>query len=283
MDFPLGALFSAVIVFFALSAGYFTRVNQFIIVGLSVLGIIVFAAISSWSAGMSPRYNANGKNGLWRRAHNYFHEIVSVLKSVESLITAIATVLLSFATAGVGLIAYWQWESLSNTDNTLHETLVASNRAWAAAGGVDAHGAITGGQGLKIRIQYANTGKSPAIKWVQHFSGGPVPTPDPSEITPVTAGVNTDCDGLVPGSDGIAVFPNAARQEWANTEMPERDYSAYLPLLLANKAALVIKGCFVYETMHEPHKTWFCFIVYRNGKFSTIDESTQCADAHGAD
>jgi hypothetical protein len=117
----------------------------------------------------------------------------------------------------------------------------------------------------------------------QHFSRQFVPTPTDLEIVPVIAGENTECLNLTLNKDGVAVFPSISRQEWVNTEI-QKDiaYSNNVQLLMGKKVALIVKGCFTYETMNEQHNTWFCYVILRNGKLSTIDNTAQCQDAHGA-
>ena len=73
-----------------------------------------------------------------------------------------------------------------------------------------------------------------------------------SEITPVVAGANTDCDGLSPRDGGIAVFQSVPKQEWAHTTIWRYIFALYVPALQANTQALVIKGCFSISENYGP-------------------------------
>jgi hypothetical protein len=62
-----------------------------------------------------------------------------------------ANLILAIATGALVWIAIGQWRVLDHTDITLHETLIASNRAWITPLGVEA---IDSDNSIRIRIQY---------------------------------------------------------------------------------------------------------------------------------
>jgi hypothetical protein len=53
VDFPLGIIFSAVIVLFAACAAFFTNVDMFILTCVSVVGLVCFAIVVSWGAAIT--------------------------------------------------------------------------------------------------------------------------------------------------------------------------------------------------------------------------------------
>jgi hypothetical protein len=165
-----------------------------------------------------------------------------------------------------------------NTDRTLRQTLVAANRAWLSAIGLDVSGDIAGKDDLAIKVEYANLGKGPALHMAQSFRAAPVADEFSAKDEGILAGRNDACDGLHPSTEGPVIFPSA-KQNWIPTIIPR---SHITPDVIANTAALFLKGCFAYQTMNEEHFTWFCFAAYRNGQLSTFANSPMCADGQGA-
>jgi hypothetical protein len=91
--------------------------------------------------------------------------VVGSLKKIDSLITALATVLLAAITAVLTLIAYWQY-----SDTTLHDTLVANNRAWIAPIGIwhDRQKPFIVGEPINYFLEFKNVGKGPALRLKWH-------------------------------------------------------------------------------------------------------------------
>jgi len=211
----------------------------------------------------------------WRRAAYRAAVLVTNLKKVDALITAVATVLLAVITAILAQIAYWQY-----TDTTLRETLVASNRAWLAATGDAVEGQINDDKDLTVKVYYSNVGKGPALKVNQFLFAGTTSNPT-SEFEGVSAGRNATCDGLKPREERTVVFPSAQHNGWINTTLDRAKFVT--PAVKANKAAIYVQGCFVYETMRQNHWTWFCHVIYRNGSFAMQNSTGLCSDGNGAD
>jgi hypothetical protein len=211
----------------------------------------------------------------WRGLGYYACIVVTSLKKVDALITAIATVLLALITAILALIAYWQY-----TDTTLREALVASNRAWIASSGISVTGQIDDDKDFTVNVYYTNVGKGPALKMNQYFSVGTAPIPT-NDVEPISAGLNATCDGLRPKAERTVVFPSTQHGGWINTTIGRAVFLT--PAVKANKAAIYLQGCLSYETMQQVHKTWFCYAIYRNGTFATQNVTVLCADGNGAD
>jgi hypothetical protein len=213
---------------------------------------------------------------LWQllnRRVQWPRRLIEWLKSIDSLLLAIATIALAW-------IAFWQWAALEKTDFTLRNTLVASNRAWIKSSDMNTLGDINGQNDLKIELYFSNVGKGPATSLNSSFKAGTAVIPDGWDPTlPLAVGPNHTCDGLLPNYDGLAVFPDAPTQHWVQSIIYRK---TILPSVLVNKGALIVQGCFVYETMNEIHKTWFCHFAYINGQFSTISKTVQCKDGQGA-
>jgi hypothetical protein len=215
---------------------------------------------------------------LWRACRcfiYYWRRTIRGLKKIDALITAIATVLLAIITGALAFIAYWQY-----SDTTLRETLVASNRAWIAPAGLSASGEIDGDKDIGVLVFYSNLGKGPALKLNANLIAGSTPNTDKSDFESLAIGPNKTCDGLLPKSEGAVIFPNSVKDNWINTSIARK---LILATVKSNESALYIQGCWAYETMHEIHHTWFCYIVYRNGTLAKPSATVACKDGHGAD
>jgi hypothetical protein len=204
---------------------------------------------------------------------------VGGLKATDSQITAIATLLLAVVTGCVALIAYWQWDALHNTDTTLHDTFVAANRAWITPVFLTVHNEVGPEKDVPIEVHYVNAGKGPAIQMNSTYESATLSIGSQADYVPISGGPNNTCASLHIDPDGIAVFPDQQRDTRINISYPR----AYIANAVASKdIALLLRGCFVYSTMNEIHYTWFCYVVYSNGRFASASATTQCKDGHGA-
>ena len=85
--------------------------------------------------------NRIGRRILWA---------INRLKRFDALIGAVATILLAIITGVLAYIAVLQYRTTTNT--TLHDTLVAANRAWIAPIGVAAFGELTGDKDISFNV-----------------------------------------------------------------------------------------------------------------------------------
>jgi hypothetical protein len=207
------------------------------------------------------------------------HRIVYRLKRFDALIAAVATILLAIITGALAYIAVLQYRTTNNTDTTLHDTLVAANRAWLAPVGVATFGEITGDKDIQLNIYFENVGKGPALHMRSAFWGGTTPNTNVADYESISLGENKTCDGLVSENETV-IFPSPGRLTWVMSNIARK---TILPSIQAGAGVLYLQGCFAYQTMNEIHHTWFCMVVYRNGKFSTINNTPLCKDGQGAD
>ncbi len=148
--------------------------------------------------------------------------------------------------------------------------------------GIAAQGKIDGSEDVSLKIYYRNLGHSPALNLTPAFNAVTAVDPNPKTYEPLRGGTNNTCKGLALKADSWPVFPNSdpTGRSWRETIYPQRMIT---PAVAASQAALLIQGCFLYETMGETHHTWFCLVAYRNGKFSSEAETPSCEDGNGAD
>jgi hypothetical protein len=124
-------------------------------------------------------------------------------------------------------------------------------------------------------VFYTNDGKGPALNIKSNINPIVAPNTDP-----VIAGVNHTCDSISPDDTGPDAFPAPLKQPWKNGIIPRKSIPDTVWL---NSNALVLHGCFAYKTMDEIHRTWFCYVVYQNGRLANSPIDTLlCEDGHGA-
>jgi hypothetical protein len=158
------------------------------------------------------------------------------------------------ASVGVGRL---QWSTLEKTDQTLR----LQQRAWIAPHHPVLPAAMNQGDPFSYAIFYGNTGKEPAVNIViDQREEVPIffkDTPSLDAIFGRNEIKKYNCEAVHPNPDGFGAFP---------TRNPELTYevNTHRPLpseaeIRAGNRFLLIKGCFGYETLKEPHYSWFCY------------------------
>ena len=173
-------------------------------------------------------------------------------------------------------VGYLQYLTLSNTGTTLNKTLIANNRAWIVPHLLKLIGPLKSEQEAAFLLTYGNSGKAPA-KNVGHANNSK------SIGTEGLVGATTET-GVLLLRDMIAkanftdtcaaakekrvlgvVYPGpldgyytaiSTKPEWIT--QPTVDGGAFI----------VVKGCFVYETMGEPHRSEYC--LFYNKKLDDL-------------
>jgi hypothetical protein len=186
---------------------------------------------------------------------------------------------LNYITLGAAAVAilglFFINRSIQHTD----QGNIDANRGWIAMDSMAATGEIGGDKNIDLQIYFLNVGRSPALKLGSYFWFDSTPNVDKSESVALVIGPNHTCDSATILPDGPTIFQNP-KPEWISTTFPRKS----IPIAtLSNDRALYVQGCLIYETMHETHHTWFCFLAYRNGKFATASATVTCKDGHGAD
>lgn len=190
----------------------------------------------------------------------WFWWFITPLKKLDGLITALATVLLAIITGLLGLIAYWQYQELRSTDQTLHDTLIASTRAWIAP--ETAILKIEANIPPEITILYFNTGKSPAFGFNYDQTGGDFPiAANFKDWKNIPIPKNRTCDGLLPLNGAQTVFPSSANL--ANDLAFDLDITPPEGVgeIMRGERILWLNGCFAYRTMGDAHQSGFCFFL----------------------
>lgn len=190
---------------------------------------------------MKAAHHRQAWRALWQRAREW-------LNANHALVTAAATVVLAVATAMLALATCSLVRISGNTDVTLHDTLVAANRAWVtpASAFIDAPA--------------GNTGREPAINFVaqeEYLDTIDPPAPNTSLYTVLPKTKLKDvCAKTHAAEDGIVVYPSGLR-EYTYSIFTERAVSAEVQ---SGSKLTFVHGCFAYQTFQKEHKSEYCFI-----------------------
>jgi hypothetical protein len=146
---------------------------------------------------------------------------------------------------------------LWRTDNTLRETLDASNRAWISV--IDASLDNEPAEGLPLlgHLTYQNIGRAPALNanYVMFLQG--LPTKDAAGARKTLS--DDACRAVIPGN--LAIFPN----EKHAVSFPYGKEGIATSAILSGETRLYWRGCFQYETFEKKRHTQFCFYLRHSG------------------
>lgn len=154
------------------------------------------------------------------------------------------------------ILAYIAW----NTDKTLHDTLVAANRAWLAPIEARMLGQPTLGVPLTYDIIYGNVGKEPALGFVAQEDVGIIDVPPPLttlySVFPKTL-LRDICSRTKEADDSPARYPSALRDYIYRVSTEQIRITQEI---LDGSKAIYVNGCFAYKTFGRERKSEYCFI-----------------------
>lgn len=202
---------------------------------------------------------------IWHTAWNWLRE-----RDAEKL-TAWSTLVVAIATLALAVVT-------CSTDQTTRSVLVTSNRAWIAVRGISLDAPLKAGEDKPIKIYYINSGHSPALFMKEKFYITTIQ--NPVKEAPFYTIDQDICDEITIDKSGASIFPGLVEEQWASTRIPGRYIT---DRVINNIDALLLNGCFKYQTMGETHRTRLCFSVYENDILASRNRSTPCANENWAD
>lgn len=183
------------------------------------------------------------------------------------------------ATFGAALL---QWSALHNTDEKIgkqvaamrdqlaimqtasdqtdkmiaanRSAMIATVRAWMAPTNVELLHPLKFGQPIVSRIYFKNLGKEPALDINIHSVPAATQSQPPkADLREIVVETNDTCDGLEPVVGGQVLYPDAEN----SLSITTHPYLATREMLTGTWL-YYMRGCFVYRTMGEVHRTGFC-------------------------
>jgi hypothetical protein len=171
---------------------------------------------------------------------------------------------------------------LTRASNTLNrDALVASSRAWVGPTIAKIEPAPEIGKPLKISIQYANTGKEPALNFV--YTADVFTASAADEANGVsTAKVEAyfkGCRAATNLRSGQAVFPTVS---YSANNLSLTSVDGFVDqAILDGETTVIIDGCFAYKSFDVIRHSYFCFFF--NSKKGKPDALNYCDNGAGAD
>jgi hypothetical protein len=185
---------------------------------------------------------------LWREIR--LLDIINTLIAIIMAIIAYATYHVASDSEDIKTAV----NSLSDLANTSRESYISGRRAWISIVGPQQLSRPVEHQPIEARLNFQNTGGSPATEMAMAQIMHVVPKQGDGFLIPP----NPECDSLhAPKQGGRTVFPNTEQPHV--TTIPEGNDFVYPPEVIDRSKLLVWHGCFVYRTFGAEHRTNFCF------------------------
>jgi hypothetical protein len=169
-----------------------------------------------------------------------------------------ATQSLALSTWALAVVAF---SALEDSRDALEQ----SQRAWIAPLGAAQlpEGSLKAGSAFRFEIQYANTGREPALA-VNTLPGNAFHYPVPprwksGEWGDFVTGPNDSCSGSPPIKNGPVIYPINLFTTY-NISQTIDDLSV-VSLLTRAEFVLVYKGCITYETARRARESAYCFYL----------------------
>lgn len=215
------------------------------------------------------------------RCKTGFLRLVAYLKSIDSLITAIATFLLFIATTLLAWIAWLQYQALEKTDHTLNKTLIASSRAWVGPRNAKFEADPMAKTPIDATVEYQNVGKEPALNFsnlADFFAATIQEDKDGIVDTKLTAYLN-GCLKYAPGSAGSVVYPSTGFSSYFLIAKSQPNLVD--DAVIKGEKLIFVQGCFAYKTFDILRHTYFCYF-YKQGQTKPQNLNI-CSTGHYAD
>jgi hypothetical protein len=171
------------------------------------------------------------------------------------------------------------------------DTTSLAQRAWV--GPVDANltGGLTVGQGVKIDIQYGNTGREPGVQFVAigTFKVFPLAEWNNGAAAASIAQTGKDCmaSRMTVEAPTQVAFPSAGFASYhmhvdsASEGTPAGERITASDTLVKGDEIIAFRGCFTYHSIFQLHHTAFCF--FYKAKDSDAAHLSICTVGSGAD
>ena len=149
--------------------------------------------------------------------------------------------------------------AMSDSAQVQRDNMIAAGRAWVGPRNARIDGAIAVGKPLDINIEYANTGREPAIDFVNTIDGF-------AETAEEETGGKTvqriftyfqNCQTNATLQFGQVVFPATGFSSYnLSSQIPAETIDQDL---IDGKKALIIQGCFLYKSFNVLRHSYFCY------------------------
>jgi hypothetical protein len=145
------------------------------------------------------------------------------------------------------------------------EATVEANRAWVAPRSAYLRRAFVLNDHPVFRVTYDNIGKQPALNtetwWRVSIVDANLLVRSLTEpnLAESAFGRNPACDGRTTRKGAEIIWPSQKPETYSNSYVEKPDDPIITQEVMDGRGAVVVQGCFLYETLHEIHKSAYCF------------------------
>jgi len=174
-----------------------------------------------------------------------------------------------------------QADAMNEAVKVSRESLIAAGRAWVGPRNAKIMGTIEVGKPVEFAIEYANTGREPALNFV--YSVDVFPSTNADENNNITAAkINATlkgCKAVESLGGGQVVFPSTGFSAYNLTFKTSDEISDQE--MIDGEKTLIVQGCFLYKSFNVIRHSYFCYF-YRT-KTTKPENLSICLAGHYAD
>lgn len=174
-----------------------------------------------------------------------------------------------------------QANALSEAAKVSRENMIAAERAWVGPRNAKIDGNIEVGKPFEIVVEYANSGREPALDFIYTLDAFPEPAEDETNgvaLAKLRAYLK-GCQTIQTLSSGQVVFPSTGFSSY-NLTTPISAEIADQPLVNGD-TTLIVQGCFLYKSFNIIRHSYFCYF-YKAKKTKPANLNI-CMAGHYAD
>jgi hypothetical protein len=188
---------------------------------------------------------------------------------------------LAEATAKQADAAEKQAKAMNEAVEVSKESLIVGGRAWVGPRSAKITSPIEIGKPIEVAIDYANTGREPALDFsytVDAFLSSEAEEKRGTSFARVSLALN-ECRSREDLSSGQVVFPSTGFSAYNLTVSPPQQLVT--PGMIDGEKTLIVQGCFLYKSFNVVRHSYFCYF-YR-AQISKAESINICTAGHYAD
>jgi hypothetical protein len=172
---------------------------------------------------------------------------------------------LNYITLIAAIIAIGTVGVLISTLIDARKATVEANRAWVAPRSAYLRRTFVLNDHPVFKVSYDNIGRQPALNtetwWRVSIvdAGLLVRSLKEPSVAESAFGQNTTCAGHTSRKGAEAIWPSPKPETYSNAYVENPDDPIITEEVMDGRQAVVVQGCFLYETFHEVHHSAYCF------------------------
>jgi hypothetical protein len=219
--------------------------------------------------------------GVFYQAYIFSGQLAEMKSSGEQTGLLIgANAKLAEATAKQADAAEKQAKAMNDAVEVSKQSLIVGGRAWVGPRTTKITSPIEIGKPIELAIEYANTGREPALDFVytvDAFFSSEAEEKRGTSFARISIALN-ECRSRESLSGGQVVFPSTGFSAYNLTVTPSQPVNQEM---IDGERTLIVQGCFLYKSFNVIRHSYFCYF-YR-AKVSKPENINICTAGHYAD